>query len=57
MKWPMDKIFVQNNAPQARFFCEKTAQQAKIMKENDCPFDVVCKSLFTNHWSEYFFFK
>jgi len=25
MEWPMDKTFVQNKAPQARFLCEETA--------------------------------
>jgi len=30
----MDKIFVKAKAPQARFFCEKTAPQAKLMEEN-----------------------
>jgi len=30
----MKKIFVKKKVPQARFFCEKTAPQAKNMKEN-----------------------
>jgi len=35
MKWLMDKIFVKKKAPQAIFFCEKTAPQAKVIKENE----------------------
>jgi len=34
MKWPMDNIFVKKKAPKARFFCEQTAPQAKLIKEN-----------------------
>jgi len=30
----MDKIFVKEKAPQAGFFCEKTAPQATLIKEN-----------------------
>jgi len=30
----MEKIFVKKRAPQARFFCEYTAPQAKIIEEN-----------------------
>jgi len=58
-------------APEARFFCENTAPQAKLIRENAlqarffatesywvlCPLDVVCKSLFTNHRSESCFFN
>jgi len=34
MKWPMDKIFVSKKSPAGKFFCEKTALQAKLIKEN-----------------------
>jgi len=34
MKWPLDKIFVQQISASCKIFCEKTAPQEKLMKEN-----------------------
>ena len=57
MEWPMDKILLKKKVRQARFFCERTAPQAKLVNENAPqamfllteskwvlrPLDVVCK--------------
>jgi len=34
MKWPMDKIIVLKKKRCRQDFCEKTAPQAKLIKEN-----------------------